>query len=93
MADLNIEILSNAIIKVIIPETDESEEITVTDNEHISEWVLGISKQQADVIIDKLNDINELGIHREVEATCEKCNNEFETKIEFNPSNFFDLSF
>ena len=93
MANLNIEILSNAIIKVIIPETDDSEEITVTNNKHIEEWVLGISKQQADVVINKLNEINELGIQREVETTCEKCNGTFETKIEFNTSNFFDLSF
>ena len=91
MADLNIEILSNAIIKVIIPETDDTEEITVTDNKHIEEWVLGISKQHADVVIDKLNEINELGIQREVETECEKCNNTHSTKIEFNPSNFFDL--
>ena len=55
MAELNIEILSNAIIKVIIPETEDTEEITVTDNKHIEEWVLGISKQHADVIIDELN--------------------------------------
>lgn len=92
MADLNIEILSNAVMKVIIPKTDDTEEITVTDNKHIEEWVRGISKQHADVIIDELNIINELGIQREVDATCEKCNNEFKTKIEFNPSNFFDLN-
>ena len=92
MADLNIEILSNAVIKVVIPETEDTEEITVTNNNYIEEWVRGISKQHADVIIDELNIINELGIEREVDATCEKCNNEFKAKIEFNPSNFFDLN-
>ena len=92
MADLNIEILSNAVMKVIIPEKDDEEEIVVTNNKHIEEWVRGISKQQADVIIDELNVINELGIQREVEAVCDECSHTFNTKIEFNPSNFFDLN-
>lgn len=92
MADLNIEILSNAIIRVIVPATEDADEVIVTNDKHIEEWVRGISKQHADIIIDELNIINELGITRGVQATCETCNNEFETKIEFNPSNFFDLS-
>ncbi len=93
MADLNIEILSNAVVKVVIPATEDAEEIEVTNSNHIEEWVRGISKQQADVIIDELNVINELGIQREVKLTCEKCTSTFSTKIEFNPSNFFDLTF
>jgi hypothetical protein len=95
MADLNIEILSNAIIKVIIPQAedadDDQEEVIVTNHKHILEWVKGISKQHADVIIEELNKINQLGIQRDVDATCEDCNHEFKLTIEFNPSNFFDL--
>jgi hypothetical protein len=92
MADLNIEILSNAVVKVIIPAIEDTEQVEVTNKNHIEEWVRGISKQHADVIIDELNVINELGVQREVEATCEACTNTFKTKIEFNPSNFFDLT-
>ena len=92
MAELNIEILSNAIIKVIVPQEEDEDDMVVTNKNHINEWVRGISKSQADGIIAKLNDINELGINRDVEITCSACDESFETKVEFNPSNFFDLT-
>jgi hypothetical protein len=94
MAELNISILSNAIIKVTIPATEDDEETFVKNKKHIGEWVRGISKTEADIIIDKLNIVNELGIDRQAAITCdaEGCAHEYETKIEFNPSNFFDLS-
>jgi hypothetical protein len=94
MAELNIDILTNAVIKIIIPETDEAEEIEVKNKKHIAEWVQGISKTEADKIIAELNIINDLGIDREAAITCnsETCTHEFTTTVEFNPSNFFDLS-
>jgi hypothetical protein len=94
MAELNIDILSNAVIKVLIPVTEETEAITVKNKKHIAEWVRGISKTEADKIIDELNTINNLGIERNALITCsaEGCAHEYETKIEYNPSNFFDLS-
>jgi len=91
MAELNIEILSNAITKVTIPQ-DNGEPVEVTEHEYITEWVRGISKTHADVIIDKLNEINELGIDRDVDITCTECGHGFKTRVEFNPSNFFDLA-
>jgi hypothetical protein len=91
MAELNIEILSNAITKVTIPQ-DNGEPVEVTEHEYIAEWVRGISKTHADVIIDKLNEINELGIDRDVDITCTECGHGFKTRVEFNPSNFFDLA-
>ena len=94
MAELNIDILSNAVMKVMIPATEEIEAITVKNKKHIAEWVRGISKTEADKIIDELNTINNLGIERNALITCsaEGCAHEYETKIEYNPSNFFDLS-
>ena len=91
MAELNIEILSNAITKVTIPQ-DNGEPVEVTEHEYIAEWVRGISKTHADVIIDKLNEINELGIDRDVDITCTECGHGFKTRVEFNPSNFFDFA-
>jgi hypothetical protein len=58
MAELNIDILSNAISTVVIPkqdDDDDAEDIEVTNNKHIAEWVRGISKNDADEIIDELN--------------------------------------
>ena len=75
-------------------EPDESEEVIVKNKKHINEWVRGISKMEADKITAELNIINDLGIDRNALLTCsaEGCAHEYETKIEYNPSNFFDLS-
>ncbi len=90
MAELNIEILSSAVIKVIIPATDEDEEQEVKNHKHILEWIKGINKSEADMIINELNTINDLGVTRETTVTCEKCAHEYETRLEFNPSTFFE---
>lgn len=90
MADLNMQILSNSVMKVVIPSSDGVDEIEVTEADHIEEWVRGISKSQADIIIDELNVINELGIKRGANVVCTQCKNEYESKLEFNPASFFD---
>jgi hypothetical protein len=33
-----------------------------------------------------------LGIDRDVDITCTECGHGFKTRVEFNPSNFFDLA-
>ena len=90
MADLNMQILSNSVMKVIIPSSDGVDEIEVSEADHIEEWVRGISKTQADIIVDELNVINELGIKREASVTCTTCKKQYESKLEFNPASFFD---
>lgn len=93
MADLNITILSNSIIKIIIPAVDDVEEQIVTDSDHIHSWVNGIGKGDADAILDEANKINDEGIKREITFKCpdETCGHTFNERLEFNPSSFFDL--
>ena len=90
MADLNMQILSNSVMKVIIPSSDGVDEIEVSEADHIEEWVRGISKTQADIIVDELNVINELGIKREASVTCTTSKKQYDSKLEFTPASFFD---
>jgi len=91
MAELNVDILSNAVSKVVIPSTEkDTEDTVVTNKSHITEWVRGISKNDADIIIDELNIINELGVTRSIDTKCSKCEHEYESKLEFNPASFFE---
>ena len=90
MADLNIQILSSSVMKVIIPASDGESDIEVDNKRHIEEWVRGISKQQADIIIDELNIINELGIKRDTSIVCTECEHQYESKLEFNPASYFE---
>ena len=91
MADLNIVILANSIVKVIIPGTEDEEPNEVTNKKHILAWVQGIGKQEADLIMDEANSVNEKGIAREWELECPECKHSYKQKIEFNPASFFDI--
>jgi hypothetical protein len=96
MADLNIVILANSIIKVIIPSTEDeegeaTEETEVTNKKHILAWVQGIGKQEADLIMDEANSVNDKGIAREWKLVCPECEHSYNQKIEFNPASFFDI--
>ena len=92
MADLNIQILANSVIKVVIPSKEEGEEsVEVTDRKHILAWVQGIGKTQADAILDEANSVNNQGLDRSGKITCPECKHEYTQPLEFNPSSFFDL--
>lgn len=91
MADLNIVILANSIVKVVIPGIDDEEPNEVTNKKHILAWVQGIGKQEADLIMDEANSVNEKGIAREWGLVCSECEHTWNQKIEFNPASFFDI--
>ncbi len=91
MADLNIVILANSIIKVVIPGADDEEATEVTNKKHILAWVQGIGKQEADLIMNEANSVNDKGIAREWEIVCPECEYSYSQKIEFNPASFFDI--
>lgn len=65
------------------------EGITVTDPAQISEWLVNISKQQADIVIETVNKLNEVGPKRSVQAVCSACSNEWEETLNFDPVSFF----
>ena len=92
MADLNIQILANSVIKVVIPSNEEGEEsVEVTDRKHILAWVQGIGKPQADAILEEANNVNSEGLDRNGKIICPECKHEYTQALEFNPSSFFDL--
>jgi len=63
--------------------------ITVTDPAEISEWLVNISKSQADMVIETVNKLNEVGVPRSVPAACEKCQHEWTETLTFDPVSFF----
>ena len=93
MADLNIEILANSVVKVVIPGEGEEEPTVVDNPEHILNWVRGIGKNHADAILDEANTVNDAGVEREVTIKCpeSECEHEYQQRLEFNPSSFFDI--
>lgn len=66
-----------------------SQDVSVTDHDQISEWLINISKSQADIIIETVSKLNEIGPQREVDAQCEKCNHMWKETLNFDPISFF----
>jgi hypothetical protein len=63
--------------------------LNVNDAANISEWLVNIPKSQADIVINAVNKLNEIGINKKVQARCEKCGHEWEDELSLDPTSFF----
>ena len=78
-------LVSRSIEKVIMVKAN----ITVTDQTHINEWLMGISKSQADIVIETVDRLNKIGVNKTIQAVCTNCNHTWEETLSFDPSSFF----
>lgn len=61
----------------------------VSDTDQINEWLMNITKPQADIIIEAVNKLNAIGANRETPAKCESCGHEWTETLNFDPVSFF----
>ena len=85
LSHITFELVSRSIEKIELIK----EGATVTDRAHISEWLMGISKQQADMVIEAVNKLNATGVTKKVPVICESCGNQWEDALSFDPTSFF----
>jgi hypothetical protein len=88
MVSLNIELMTNAIIKIVKEDDGLVVENTPGNYENIKQFLLNIDKTNVDIIEDKLKELNSHGLDKKYKPTCIKCEHSWETEIEFNPVNF-----
>lgn len=72
----------------IINENGEKQK--VTDQEFIMSWLENLNKKAVDSIQNKINEIP-AGFDKSLKVQCEHCNHEWDTKVEINPTDFFEL--
>ena len=85
ITSLNFELLADSIIKVVLPN-----DITVTNKEHIRDWIVNTDKATYDVIQNfVVNTLNEEKVNNNFQHTCSKCYAEFSSDIDFDPTSFF----
>jgi hypothetical protein len=81
-----LDLVSMSVVSVKIVSTGE-----VVDNpDYVKEFVLSLSKNEADAISSKIKELNESGIKRSQNFVCESCNHEWNQDIDFDPTSFFD---
>lgn len=88
IAQTTVDVLLDGIEKVEII-TNENEKLFVKSRNDINEWLHNINREMVDQIRDKIAEINIIGYDKSMKIICEKCNHEWTTIIEFNPTDFF----
>jgi len=79
------DLLSSTIEKIVIIQSKQE----VTNHEHINEWVTSTNKQQAELLMNHITKLNQIGPNKKVEAKCIKCEHVWEEELSFDPISFF----
>lgn len=88
LASLTIEIIANSVIAVL----DENGIPINATRDQVFDWVANISRKDAKLIQNKIEEINKIGIDEKAEVICgnEECKHKWTTQIGFDPANFFE---
>lgn len=85
LSSITFEMVANSIEKIVLLKDN----VEVTDRAHINEWLISISKTQADTVIESVNKLNSCGVPKEIPVTCSNCATQWNDTISFDPSSFF----
>lgn len=93
MTDLHYQIMITNIVRVEIP-SELGEPIVVQDKENIKEWVIKLSTSDIKVILDKMEELNNMGVSKTQDVQCKYCEHEWTVDdLVFDPSHFFAKCF
>jgi len=81
---LHFDLLADSITKVELPN-----DITVTNKEHIRDWIVNTDKATYDTMRDFVEILNQEKVNNNFQHTCSECKNEFSSDIDFDPTSFF----
>lgn len=100
LAKLNFELLVDSISNITIPATKDQESVTVSNTEHIREFLENADASISSELESFINEISEIGINKKMQLTCVPCSEKlpedqeynFESIVNFNAVNFFTAS-
>ena len=91
VAALNFELIVDSVASVRGKDA-EGEEFLVTDRLQIREFLENSESSVGKAVEAKIADVNKVGVNKEVQLECEKCEVQFTKEIGFDPVNFFTAS-
>ena len=97
IAELNFSLIIDSVQSITVAD-EEGEDIVVTDRDHILEFLNNAENSVGKKIEEKIQDINSIGINHEMTLQCdtcmdkENCPKTFESRVNFDPVNFFTAS-
>jgi RNase P subunit RPR2 len=81
--DLTFEIVSDNILKVVI------DDLVVDNKQFINEWILNMEKATYYKIIEKIQDLSDNKMEKDIKTICNNCQQENNIEIDMNPMSFF----
>ena len=87
LANITFKLVSLSIVSIHLIKQN----VTVTDQTQIAEWLVNIGKNQADAVIKAVNALNVVGPNRTVNPICTnpECNHTWSENLNFDPVSFF----
>ncbi len=82
---ITFELVSKSITSIKILATNE----IITDQENIVDWLTDISKDHASQVMNAVSNLNKIGINKELQMICEKCEHTWSDEIDLDPTSFF----
>jgi len=86
MSRLTFRLIADSVTKIEILGKDHQ---SVTDKDHITEWLTNVNKGISDAIISTVNALNDLGPPKSTDAQCQNCNHTWKEALNFDPALFF----
>lgn len=85
IASMTFSLVARSIEKIYM----KRENITVTNPEHIGEWLMGINTNLSEGIIESVNNLNQIGIQKTLDVSCQNCGHSWNETLNFDPTSFF----
>lgn len=85
LSTMTFNLVSRSIEKIVLLKDN----VEVTDRNHINEWLIGITKAQADLVIDAVDKLNNTGVTKKFNIICQSCGHQWTDQLSFDPSSFF----
>lgn len=85
LSKITFDLVSKSVDRIVMVKQN----VTVTDPVHLSEWLISINKQQADSVMKAVNELNTVGVNKEIPAQCAECQHEWTETLNFDPVSFF----
>jgi hypothetical protein len=77
-------VLADCISKIVVPTG------TAQNKDEILSFLTNIPKPWKETIEKRVTDMNSHGIDKSIHIKCEKCEHEWDSQMEIDPTNFFD---
>jgi hypothetical protein len=85
ISSLSFQLVAASIDYVEVIETAE----VVTDPNALTEWLMNITSDQAEQVIDAVGILNKCGPNKELAMECQNCNHQWQDGVTYDPISFF----